>query len=82
MLSLLKKTMLSTTLLVAIFPLSGVAEEAPLPKEQGDAHMMMDHSPADAKGMRGMKDKKIPVHHSNETPASDAPATPDASGKK
>jgi hypothetical protein len=34
----------------------------------GEAHMMMDHSPADTKSMTRMKDKKIPIHHAGDTP--------------
>ena len=29
-----------------------------------EEHIMMDHSPGDAKSMRTMKDKKIPIHRS------------------
>jgi hypothetical protein len=34
----------------------------------GEAHMMMDHSPADIKSMNKMKDKKIPIHHAGDPP--------------
>jgi hypothetical protein len=43
----------------------------PAASDQGEQHIMMDHSPADAKAMRMMKDKKVRIHKAGDPPPPD-----------
>ena len=44
-------------------------------EKKPEQHIMMDHSPADAKSMRTMKDKKVKIHTAGDTPEPDAAKT-------
>lgn len=49
-----------------------IASTVPQPSAKAQEHIMMDHSPGDAKSMRTMKDQTIPVHRAGDPPVKPA----------